>query len=108
VSELLIKPYELGRDDLVRTYDNAIVSNEVIEVVPIVPEVLRDAAWLRSQHKSLKLPDAIHLTTSIGAHCSHFLTNDTRLRSARLSLELIRLTEANVTDLLERISRAEL
>jgi predicted nucleic acid-binding protein len=104
LSELLVKPYELGRDDLVRTYDNATIANEVIEVVPVVREILRDAARLRSQEKSLKLPDAIHLTTALGTHCSHFLTNDRRLRS-RPSLAVVRLTEASVHDLTEQVSR---
>jgi predicted nucleic acid-binding protein len=104
LSELLVKPYELGRDDLIRVYENATVTNEIIEVIPIVRDVLRDAARLRSRDKSLKLPDAIYLTTARGTHCSHFLTNDRGLRS-RTTLEVMRLTEENVQNLLERLSR---
>lgn len=76
LSELLVTPYRQNDDSLIDTYEGLILTNSWLEVLPIVAPTLRYAAVLRSQYGSLKLPDAIHLSTAIGANCSHFLTDD--------------------------------
>lgn len=76
LSELLVTPYRQNDDSLIDAYEGLILTNSWLEVLPIVPPTLRYAAVLRSQYGSLKLPDAIHLSTAIGANCSHILTDD--------------------------------
>jgi hypothetical protein len=50
-----------------------------MEVGPIHTSALRYAAVLRAQYKTLKLPDAIHISTAIGFGCTHLLSGDSRL-----------------------------
>jgi predicted nucleic acid-binding protein len=99
LSELLVKPLEMQRDDLVQVYDNWAITNAYLEVVPVVRDVLRGAATLRSRDKSLKLPDAIHLTTACGTKCRYFLTGDKRI-SGQYGVEILLLTEDNLKKLL--------
>lgn len=99
LSELLVKPMELDRQDLVQIYDNWMISNTYLEVVPVVREVLHDAAQLRARDKALRLPDAIHLTTAVGTQCRYFLTNDKRI-AGQFGVEILALTESNVERLL--------
>jgi predicted nucleic acid-binding protein len=80
LSELLVKPYQERDDSLIDIYESLILTNGWLEVLPIVPPTLRYAAILRSQYTSLKLPDAIHLSTAIGTNCSHVLTDDRRIK----------------------------
>ncbi len=50
------------------------------EIVPLPIEVFKKAARLRSESKSLKTPDAIHLAAAIHYNCNEFRTNDNRLQ----------------------------
>ncbi|MFB9951589.1 type II toxin-antitoxin system VapC family toxin [Rhizobium puerariae] len=76
LSELLVTPYRENNDSLIDNYENLMISSDWLEVLPAVAPTLRYAAVMRAQYSSLKLPDAIHLSTAIGAQCSHFLTAD--------------------------------
>ena len=100
LAELLVKPIEMQRHDLISTYDNWTISNPYLEVVPVSREVLGDAALRRARDKSLKLPDAIHLTTAIRAECHYFLTNDKRIKG-QYGVEILELTLENIEILLE-------
>ncbi|MBB3655802.1 putative nucleic acid-binding protein [Rhizobium sp. BK650] len=80
LSELLVTPYRQNDDSLIDTYEGLILTSSWLEVLPVAPPTLRYAAVLRSQYGSLKLPDAIHLSTAIGANCSHILTDDRGIR----------------------------
>ena len=76
LAELLVNPYRRNDDKMIQIYDNWTLTNSALEVGPVNRYVLWYAAVLRSQFQSLKLPDAIHLSTAIGFGCSHFLTAD--------------------------------
>jgi predicted nucleic acid-binding protein len=76
LAELLVKPYQERDDSLIDLYEGLILTNDWLEVLPIVPLTLRYTAVLRAQYTNLKLPDAIHLSTAIGTNCSHVLTDD--------------------------------
>jgi len=76
LAELLAKPYAEHRNDLVDQYDNWIVESDWLAVGPVTREVLWYSAVLRSQYRTLKLPDAIHVSTALGMQCSHILTAD--------------------------------
>ncbi|MBO6724924.1 MAG: PIN domain-containing protein [Rhizobiaceae bacterium] len=76
LAEVLVKPYRERDDHLIRQYESWLVTGDMIEVGPVHRSVLQYAAVLRSQYRSIKLPDAIHVSTAIGFGCSHFLTGD--------------------------------
>lgn len=101
LAELLVKPIALQRHDLIRIYDNWTTSNSYLEVVPVVRDVLSDAAALRASDRSLKLPDAIHLTTARGTHCRYFLTRDKRIKG-QYGVEILDATQENVEALLPK------
>ena len=79
LAEVLVTPYREKNDRLIRVYDNWTVSNSYLEVGPIDRQVLWYAALARAKYRSLRLPDAIHLSTAMGMRCSHFLSADKRL-----------------------------
>jgi predicted nucleic acid-binding protein len=81
LAELLVRPYREKNETLIQLYDNLIQrQNPWLEVGPVDHQTLWYAAVLRAGYPSIKLPDAIHLTTAIGFSCSHFLTADARIR----------------------------
>jgi predicted nucleic acid-binding protein len=102
LSELLVKPLEMRRDVLVQVYDNWTITNDYLEVVPVTREVLRGAAELRSRDKTLKLPDAIHLSTAAGMRCKYFLTQDRRIKG-QYGVEILLLTETSARSLLDDV-----
>lgn len=84
--ELLVQPYRERDEQLIQTYENWSISNDYLEVAPIVRPVLKHAAMIRAQYPSIKTPDAIHISTALGARCSHLLSDDLRM-SGRYSLD---------------------
>jgi predicted nucleic acid-binding protein len=79
LAELLVDPYRRNDEELVQRYDNWTITNDQLTVGPVDRDVLWYAAVLRARYTSLKLPDAIHLSTAVGLRCSHVLTADKRL-----------------------------
>jgi hypothetical protein len=89
-----------------------------LKVGPITSDITGIAAKLRALHKSLKLPDAIHVATALAFGCTHLLTADTRLKNvyhlppdpkfaasshvyvSQHSLEIIRPDQPTLTGLL--------
>ncbi len=92
LAEVLVKP--LRDRDQVRqdAYKRAIVNRKNVFVVPVLRELLIDAAQVRADI-GLKLPDAIHVATAVRSQCTTFLTNDDRLKSLG-SLNVVLLSEA--------------
>jgi predicted nucleic acid-binding protein len=78
VAECLVKPLELGRADLVQTYQAFLQERRFFSVVPVTRDLLVEAARLRGLSR-IKLPDAIHAATALQRGCTSFLTNDDRL-----------------------------
>jgi len=103
LAELLVKPIEQSRHDLIAVYDNITVSNPFLEVVPVGRKILADAAF--ASQKSIKLPDAIHLTTAAHAGCRYFLTADRRLK-ATAQVEILHLDDALSVALVEALKNA--
>ena len=75
LSELLVRPYRDGNLSAIRSYERLIQSSPWLQVLPVARPVLMYAAALRSRYK-LKLPDAIHVSTALGAGCRQMLTAD--------------------------------
>jgi predicted nucleic acid-binding protein len=79
LAETLVKPFvdsDLQRQEM---YRNVLKNSEALTVVPVSREILIESARLRSV-SSLRLPDAIHLSTALAAGCSSFVTNDRKIR----------------------------
>lgn len=81
LAELLVRPYRDENDALIQLYDNWINSGAWLEVRPVDRGVLWYAAVVRQQYRSVKLPDAIHISSAIGMGCTHFMSGDKRLPS---------------------------
>lgn len=79
IAECLVKPFGLGREDLVGLYRAALSQSDHLTLVPLNEEILIFAARLRAQHK-FKLPDALHIATALNQGCTAMLTNDTGFR----------------------------
>ena len=77
LGEVLVKPTEAGRLDLVAKYEEALTSPAVL-LIPFDRACARIYAQLRHD-KSLRAPDAIQLACAGQAGCDHFITNDDRL-----------------------------
>jgi predicted nucleic acid-binding protein len=78
VLETLVIPIRQSNTDLIRRYEALLLSSEV-NLIPINPSILKNAATLRAQH-NLKTPDAIHAATAQSMGCSSFITNDLGFR----------------------------
>lgn len=82
LAELMVDPFRKNNDRLIEIYDNLTLGNAFIRVGNVSRDVLWHAALLRAEHASLRLPDAIHLSTAMHFGCAYFLTSDTRLKAA--------------------------
>lgn len=79
LAEILVLPYRESDDELIERYDGWLTTGSFMEVGPVDRSVLWYAAMLRADYKTIKLPDAIHISTAIGFGCTHMLTADSRL-----------------------------
>jgi predicted nucleic acid-binding protein len=80
LAECLGGPYRTGREDLASIYIDLIRDRPQLTVNAITREILIEAARLRSEVRTLRLPDAIHHATARIAACDILLTNDERFR----------------------------
>ncbi|MEX6508789.1 type II toxin-antitoxin system VapC family toxin [Jiella sp. M17.18] len=79
LSEVLVGPLRDGDHSLVAAYEEFLISDESLTVLPIDRAVLRDAARLRAAFGG-KTPDAIHVATAIASNCNVIVSSDQRLR----------------------------
>jgi predicted nucleic acid-binding protein len=79
LAECLVKPLELGREEVAKAYLGLLTDRRSLSVVPVTREILVEAARLRATSR-IKLPDAIHASTALQGKCSSFVTNDDRLK----------------------------
>ncbi|WP_035984291.1 type II toxin-antitoxin system VapC family toxin [Leptolyngbya sp. KIOST-1] len=79
LAELLVKP--LRDQDLAQQarYKKAIANRQNFFIVPVLRDLLVDAAGVRA-NTQLKLPDAIHAATALRTDCTTFLTSDRQLK----------------------------
>jgi uncharacterized protein len=76
LAELLTGPYKKNNQELINTYDNILTPGGNLVMCPVSRELLWQSAVFRAKYTSMKLPDAIHVTTAIAYGCTHFLTAD--------------------------------
>ncbi len=65
-----------------------------IEIVDLSPAIAMEAARLRARHRSLRLPDALVIATSITARVDQLVTTDGRWptrRKLQVEFEIIRI-----------------
>lgn len=78
--EASIHPQREGRVDLVRTYEQALLHSQQIDLLPIDVTLSRQAVALRA-HYGIHVPDALQLAAAISSGATLFVTNDRRLAS---------------------------
>ncbi|MCT8970846.1 type II toxin-antitoxin system VapC family toxin [Microbaculum marinisediminis] len=118
VAELVVAPFRSHDDRMLRLYRNWTQTNSYLEVVPVEYSNLWHAGVLRATYLGLKLPDAIHVSTAIGARCSHILTADQRIsddyrldyewdghRIGPRKIEVLRPDVPTIEMLIEQVSR---
>jgi predicted nucleic acid-binding protein len=77
--ETLVKPKELGDEEMRDDYYYALTSFPHLKMRPVDEEVAEVAAELRARH-GLRTPDALQLATCLVEGASGFITNDEGLR----------------------------
>ena len=78
VTEVLVKPIQLGNTEIETQYREMFASNAV-KLLDAPIGAFEDAARLRAE-TGLKIPDALHAATALRANCALFVTNDTDFR----------------------------
>jgi predicted nucleic acid-binding protein len=99
LAEILIKPLETRDDALAAAYQEIIVSAPGFEVLPVTRVILIDAARLRAARSSIRLPDAVHLTTAQHGNCAFLVSDDVRLAVPE-RMTLLRVDPFTVDDIL--------
>ena len=100
LAELLVKPIEQGATALASAYNAMLVSGANFEVMPVQRNILIEAAGLRAQRISIKLPDAVHIASALALNCAVFISGDRRLKIPD-GLTLIEVGPFTVDDMLK-------
>lgn len=80
LAEILVKPFQLGKKDLQGLYKNIFCDSKLVNCISINQEILIKAASIKAEYK-FKLPDAIHLSSTLSSRCTYFITNDIQLQN---------------------------
>jgi predicted nucleic acid-binding protein len=79
LAEILVKPLRAGRHDLVQQHLDFLTTTAGLTLSDTTAAVAHRAAELRARY-GIRLPDALHIASSIDSGASHFVTNDLGLR----------------------------
>jgi predicted nucleic acid-binding protein len=86
LTELLVKPYQLGRSDLAVRYEVLVRAIPNLAIVDTDAGIARQAAALRAAYQ-LRTADAVQVASALEHGATAFVTNDIRLRRiTRLSV----------------------
>lgn len=80
LAEVLVKPLQQEKPDVVAIYEDLIQSQFRLDVVPISRDILVTAAKHRAI-TSCRLPDAIHIATAIVKNSAILLTADKSMKA---------------------------
>ena len=80
LAEVLVKPNERNLEKQKISYIDIITGNSSLSAIAVTQEILIQSAAMRAE-TGMKLPDAIHVTTSLDKACGVFLTNDSRIKT---------------------------
>ena len=79
LAEVLVKPMMDGDHRLVEAYDRVLQPSGSFEVAQVTRDILLQAAKIRAEIRTLRLPDAIHVATARAGGCVSLLSTDRRL-----------------------------
>jgi predicted nucleic acid-binding protein len=79
LTELLVRPYQMGRRGLAIHYEALVRAIPSLAVVDTDARIARQAAVLRATHR-LRTADAVQVASSLEHGATAFVTNDVRLR----------------------------
>lgn len=77
--EACVQPQRLGRNDLVRVYEQALLNARQVQTLSITPTLAKRAIQLRAGH-NLRVPDALQISAPLESGATLFVTNDRRLQ----------------------------
>jgi predicted nucleic acid-binding protein len=80
--EVLVKPMQMNRQDLVSQYKQIMTSAVGFKVMEVDAVIAYQAAELRAKYR-IKTPDAIQVATALETKANYFLTNDFRLKQIK-------------------------
>jgi predicted nucleic acid-binding protein len=95
LAEVLVKPNERNLKRQKEAYIDIITGTPSLEAVATTREILIQSAAMRAR-TGMKLPDAIHVTTSLERQCHVFITNDAGIKTPGI------LTRLLLSDLVEK------
>lgn len=81
LAEVLVRPIRDQRPQARAAYERLLRQSAALTIAPVTRDVLTLAAELRAALPPLKLPDAIHVATSLLRGCTTVLTNDVRFET---------------------------
>ena len=87
LTECLVLPFKLKREDLVELYKNIFIYSKNFELIDITTNIAILGAKIRADF-SLKTPDSLQISSAICHECDIFLTNDSQLKKIDL-IEII-------------------
>ena len=73
--ETLVMPLRNSDATLISDYERFLLRSDT-HLLPVMQDVLREAARLRATIPGLKTPDALHAATALLHGCTLFVTND--------------------------------
>lgn len=94
LAEVLVLPLQRRDVRLQRAYQDVLLRNRYLDLLPIDEVVSARAAQLRADYR-LRLSDALQLALALQAGCEAFLTNDLMLRRVT-ELRMLVLDELEV------------
>lgn len=89
--ELMVRPLQLGRQDVADDYELLLDQFPNLELVPADRTILIEAAGLRARYR-IRTPDAILIATGLLHGATAAITNDAAWRSVR-GMETLLLSE---------------
>ena len=93
LAECLVRPPEMGRQDLAQAFQDLLTAGPTTEFVGIDHEAAGEAAELRAKY-GIPLLDAFQMALALTTHCEAFLTNDLILKRVG-DIDVIVIDEVN-------------
>ena len=82
LAEVLVKPLQNSALALAAAYETILEGGPTFDVVPVGRAVLLEAARVRAERSSIRLPDAIHVATARRAGSRCIITGDGRMSTS--------------------------
>jgi len=80
--EACVLPQRQGRQDIVQSYERALLRSRQVQMLAIDTALARRAVALRAEH-NVRVPDALQIAAALQAGATAFVTNDRRLEKVQ-------------------------